>query len=294
MRSWNHMTSRLLAGALGVGLCAAGASANLVLDFNSSSGVSTSGGNVDSWVADVGGVTALPGNGEADRRPVAVGGVFAGGQTGILFDGSAVAGEMDVLEFSDAALPSGTSAFSMAVVFQVPQYAAGEPPFRPTIFGWGSDAVNSTQIAAAGINREVGGGDGAGRTLIYRINGGDTNSSIRVNEATNYVAIITRDNAGNMTFDLADVNGVSSALGVNGNSIVLDEGRIGNMVSAGVFEEEQNAFGGYIGRVMVWDEQLSAQQRSNVLGQLNSYLVPEPASLVLMGLGGLLLVRRRH
>jgi len=58
-----------------------------VLDFNAASGVTATGGLVDSWAADVGGVSATPSGGNSQYAPLLETGVFAGGQPGIHFDG---------------------------------------------------------------------------------------------------------------------------------------------------------------------------------------------------------------
>lgn len=130
----------------------------LLLDFDSTRGlVADALEFVNSWSVAVGGVSAAPWNSEAGRRPLAVDGVFASRQAGILFDGS-----NDLLTFFDALLPSGTSPFTIAAVIRIPAYATGEPPLRPTWFAWANDGLVDGHFfneAAIGVDRQFGGGD---------------------------------------------------------------------------------------------------------------------------------------
>ncbi len=244
---------------------------NLLMNFDSSSGVgSVAQGLVNSWTASTGQV-ATPWAGSASARPTVVPDVFAGGQAGIKFDGL-----NDLLVFSDAALPAGPSSeFTMAVVFNIPAYTASEPPYRPTWVSWGDDGNNALKEAAMAVGREVGGGDGPGRYLLFRQNGNDVHApALKIDEATNYVAIISRDGFGNITFDLVSADSTQSAVGNGGGSnIVLERGRIGNMLDGNNSEAFLHWFNGHIGRIIMYDQQLSDTERAALILSLNSYLV---------------------
>ena len=61
-------------------------SAAIVVDFSSSNGVAATGTTVDSWTDSVGSLVAAAYQGSGS--PTLEANVFAGGQSGVLFDGS--------------------------------------------------------------------------------------------------------------------------------------------------------------------------------------------------------------
>ncbi len=248
----------------------------LLLDFNADQGVITTGTSVNQWIAQTGDVTALPVGGNS-AHPTLSSDVFAGGQSGIHFDGS-----NDLLEFADDALPGGIEPFTVVMVFQVDHFQTQpNQPTRPTLFSWGNDATNQFDEAAFAVTGNNVGGS-SGRDLIFRQNGSDVNSRIKVNQGENYIAVITRDDNGIMNFDLASASDTDSALLFGINTIVLENGRIGNMYSPNNPDFNESPFDGKIGRLQVYQGVMNTVEREAVIADLSTYLSSDTATAVAM------------
>ena len=288
--------SLVLAGLMGIGLGASQSFAGLVVEFDANSGVSDSGGGlVSTWDATANGTVmpqATPYNSEAARQPAIVGSVFASGQPGIQFDANPTLSERDIMTFSDAGLPSGSEDFTMVTVFRLLNLEV-LPNTRPTWFNYGSQ-VGNFHLAALAVDRPVGGND-----LLLRENGTDMHSGLALNIGENYVAIVTRSGTTNVTFDVLDQNGVSSATAVDGLTggpinINLSRGVFGNLVTPGHTDFQEAGFDGYLGLVQVYDTALDAGERTALLNTLSPYVIPEPSTVALLGLGLIGLLRRRR
>ena len=264
--------------------------ATLVLEYDANQNVSDTGGLVDTWDDTVGARQAAPDGGNAARRPTLVSSVFESGQPGIRFDAEfgPNLGERDVLTFNDNGLITGD--YSIVTAFKLTALEH-DGNFRPTWFAIGDQFGGPFHTAAVGVNRPVG---CAG--LLLRMNGTDVNSALTLSTDVNYVSLITRS-GDNYTFDLLSMSGTASATGVNSSSALVfgaDLGRIGNLVTSAHADFAEAGLEGYVGLIQLYDTALTAGERTTLLGQLNSYvLIPEPSILGMLGLGMLLLMRRR-
>ncbi len=242
--------------------CEGGASfPGAVLDFDAGLNVSHSAGMVDSWLA-VTGQVATPWNNQhqSSRRPMFVQDVFATGQPGILFDGND-----DILTFDDAELPTGD--YSIALVWQPLNIGVHG---RSSMFSWGDDVENQFHNVALAHHTNTGKG-----RLIVRMNGTDANSSIPVGggrNGTSYVSVVTRDGA-TYTLDISN-NSTTEHDEINhsGSMVQLENGRIGNMVDPNNGDFNSARFKGYIGRIVVFDDALDADDRQAVMDQLLPYV----------------------
>ncbi|MBI4582495.1 MAG: CotH kinase family protein [Planctomycetes bacterium] len=233
-----------------------------VLDFDAASGVTASGGVVDSWAARAGNVTATPFGGISTRRPAWEENVFSGGQPGIHFDGF-----NDTLAFSDAALPAGTSPFTMAIVFRFDQI---DKPIQPNLFSWGNDAENQLQEAGMGKDSSA-----AGHDLVYRLNGANVSSNLAIAANQNTIGIIVRLDGSHFTFDLvADglVRSAAASIAPDFPAVVRERGRIGNSDPDNPDRFAASAFDGYVGRILVFDRALDRSERLGLIQLLSSYI----------------------
>jgi len=266
-----------LAGFLCMAMAASHAFAVLVVEFDAASGVSDTGGLVDSWDATGSGTLApqaTPDGGSATRRPVLAESIFASGQPGIRFDANPTLSERDVMTFSDAGLPEGSADFTIVTVFRFINLEM-LPNTRPTWFSYGSQSGNF-RLAALAVDRPVGGND-----LLLRENGTDIHSSLALNTGENYAAIVTRSGV-DITFDVLSESGTVSATGTDGVSggpivINLSRGVFGNMVTPSHGDFQEAGLDGYIGLVQVYDTALDSSERAALLGQLNPYVTPTVA-----------------
>ena len=277
-RLGNRTSAGALAGFLVLAVAAGHSFAALVVEFDAAAGVSDTDGLVDTWDATGAGTVtpqATNYNGEAARRPALAGSVFASGQPGIQFDANPTLSERDIMTFSDAGLPSGSADFTLVTVFRLLSLEV-LPNTRPTWFNYGSQ-VGNFHLAALAVDRPVGGND-----LLLRENGTDVHSGLALNVGENYVAIVTRSGGTNITFDVLDQYGLSSATGVDGVSggpinISLSRGVFGNLVTPGHGDFQEAGFNGYLGLVQVYDTALNSGEREALLGQLGSYVIPQSA-----------------
>ena len=260
-------------------------SAAVVVDFNSSSNVVTTGGLVDSWTDTVAAKAATPSGGSANRRPTLVSNIFAGGQPGIQFDADTTLSNRDILEFSDSGMPTGD--FSIVTAVRLNALESGSNT-RPTWFTYGNQG-SVFQLIGVAVDRPVGGND-----VLARMNGTDVHSNLAMSIDTNYVVLITRS-GNNYTIDLMDENGTTSAAVANASlNLTLSRGTIGNLVTPAHGDFQEAGLDGYLGRIQVYNTALSAGERTTLLGQLQNYVIPEPATMALLGIGGLMVLRRRR
>jgi hypothetical protein len=270
----NTVAAGSLTGFLTMAMAASHAFAVLVVEFDAASGVSDTGGLVDSWDATGSGTVvpqATPDGGSAARRPTLGSSVFASGQPGIQFDANPTLADRDVMTFSDAGLPAGSADFTIVTVFRLINLET-PPNTRPTWFSYGS-SVGNFHLAALAVDRPVGGND-----LLLRENGTDIQSDLALNTGENYAAIVTRSGV-DITFDVLSESGTVSATGTDGVSggpivINLSGGVFGNMVTPAHGDFQEAGLDGYIGLVQVYDTALDSSERTVLLGRLDSYVTP--------------------
>ena len=247
-------------------------SAAVVADFSSSNGVAATGTTVDSWTDSVGSLVAAPYQGSGS--PTLEANVFAGGQSGVLFDGSD-----DWLAFDDSTLPTGD--YTVALAWKPANFGSGAS--RPTMLSWGNDQNNKMkQIAFAHRPPSHTPGNG----IIQRFNGSDANSTIPAAGATNgtnYIGVFARNATDNdYYFMISDGTATESqTLNVGGSALESERGRLGSFTDGGG-DFSEAIFGGHLGRVIIQDSLLDEAGRSALLSSLNSYVVPEPSSLLLI------------
>ena len=246
--------------------------AAVVADFSSSNGVAATGTTVDSWTDSVGSLVAAPYQGSG--RPTLEANVFAGGQSGVLFDGSD-----DWLAFDDSTLPTGD--YTVALAWKPANF--GSAASRPTMLSWGNDQNNQMkQIAFAHRPSFHNPANG----IIQRFNGSDANSSIPAAggvNGTNYIGIFARNAATNdYYFTISDGTTTESETVNNSSSnLERERGRLGSFTDGGG-DFSEAIFGGHLGRVIIQDSLLDEAGRSALLSSLNSYVVPDPSSLSLI------------
>ena len=270
-----------IAGMLVIGSVA---QATLLVDFDANSGISDTGGLVDTWDSIVGARQATP-EGAASRRPTIVSNVFAQGQAGVLFDGVD-----DILRYSDAGFPTGNPAFTMVAAFK---YGTGITN-AAGVMSWGDDALTN-QLDQSGMGRW----NTATPTLRHFTNGGGAASTLNLNMDQLYVGIITHANgSGTFNFTVIEDGLVSSGSGTDGgatNTIILSDGRIGGVAGPSSPEFDFFKMKGYIGRVQIYDTELTGTDLTNLIADMTDYVtIPEPATMALLGIGGLMVLRRRR
>ena len=254
------------------------ADAAVVTTFNSAVGVSDTGGLVDSWESILG--TQQPtATASGGARPTLEANTFGAGQPGIVFDGST-----DLMTFADTGFP--TSDWTATVIFQIDSYNTG----RPTVVTWGDDQENQFKEVALAVHNFSDG------RMIARANGTDANSDILtagILVDTTYVAVIKKD-GNDFRFSVSDGTTAETQTVSNGSfATVLEQGYFGalqgNLVDAGNVK---------VGYFQIDNSALSdsAQDalRDSLASSTSNWLVPEPATMALLGIGGLMVLRRRR
>ncbi len=260
--------------------------ATLLVDFDANQNVTTgAGSSVTAWadlVTGAGNNDATPFN--AGSAPILETGIFAGGQPGVKFDGID-----DVLSFSDAGFPTGTSSYTLVAAWKATTFANSSDPnsfSRPTIGGYGSQAINARDAAILAI-RPDGNKDPNSGTAVIRSNGNDENfgdvppvvekGALPVESNTNYVQIISRtsetDHEATLLTPTETFTASGSGWDAGAESLKLGSGTIGNMLAvpaAGDFAESR--FTGYVGRLQIWDGALSGGELQTVINEMNVYV----------------------
>jgi hypothetical protein len=278
--------------AAGIVMWGNSAQAALLVDFDASSGVLHTGGLVDSWTPIVGGAARIATPPGASNSPTIASSVFAQGQPGVFFDATD-----NLLAFSDAEFPAGAGNSPEWTMVGAFRYAAGINNHASPM-GWGRDDAtnNHNQMGFGRWNND-------GKNLRTATNGSGAMAGELVMEAdVNYVVIISHASGNDeIDFTLID-NGVATTQTVAHDfadpwaaEIKLESGYIGNLVSPSSPEFDFFKMNGHVGRVLVYDNAVTGAARTALINELSGYtLIPEPATVTLLGLGALVLLRRRR
>ena len=168
---------------------------------------------------------------------------------------------------------------------------------RSSVGGWGAEAGSNQGDSVIMAVRDPAGGGGNTQGVIVRSNGSDANSNLLsggVALDTTYYIVATRagSGAGNWYFSVS--NGTTAETATVSDTWAtptLNQGIFGALETDGGEPGRPK-----IGYFAVYDEALSNNDADALrLGLENSgNWIPEPATMALLGLGGLMVLRRRR
>lgn len=294
MRTRNFIAGMAVAGlslAGGHAVMATPITSGLQIHLSADAGVTESGGAVSAWQSQAGNSLTVEQSDEA-LRPTYISNVAElGGAAAIEFSRTSE----NVGQFLAANLGAAFDANESTVFFVGRSNSNRSAPYElRTADGTGqylSRAGSSWTSSDGGMFVAHHSGDGTTSTRLQTLN---------MAMDTNYHIVATVVNKAAADIEII-LDGTNMNIGVNAslsNTVLLDD--ISRVVVGARNDGATWAFDGLIAELIVYDRILSESEMNEVgyylqekYGLAGAY-VPEPASLVLMGAGGLMLLRRRR